>query len=236
MSSDRPAGVVSLTCYPVKSLGGERLDAVDLDLRGVVGDRRWAVTDADGRLGSQKNSRRFRRMDGLLDLTAAYDGPVPVVAFPGGQVVRGDDEQVHAALSEHVGRPVRLTEETDTPHHDDGPLHLVTTASLARLAAVRGRPVDVRRMRANLVVDAGDGAPVEEDAWTGRRLALGEAVLAVREPMVRCVTVDLPGADGLAADPGLLRTLGQVSDTACGLVVDVLRPGRVRVGDRLEPA
>jgi uncharacterized protein len=65
--------VAELRRYPVKSLTGEVLRAADVDVRGLVGDRAWAVTDTDGRFGSGKTTRRFRRMDGLLQLTATYD-------------------------------------------------------------------------------------------------------------------------------------------------------------------
>jgi hypothetical protein len=47
-------------------------------------------------------------MDGLLHLAAAYDGDVPVVRFPDDSAVRGDDDGIRAALSEHVVREVSL--------------------------------------------------------------------------------------------------------------------------------
>jgi uncharacterized protein len=44
--------VESIWRYPVKSLGGERLTGVDVDVRGLASDRWWAVRDADGKFGS----------------------------------------------------------------------------------------------------------------------------------------------------------------------------------------
>ena len=35
--------ITELWRYPVKSMGGESLDRVDVGPRGVVGDRRWAL-------------------------------------------------------------------------------------------------------------------------------------------------------------------------------------------------
>ncbi|MEU1107147.1 MOSC N-terminal beta barrel domain-containing protein [Streptomyces tibetensis] len=58
--------------YPIKSTGGERLASVDVDERGLLGDRLYAVRDAQGRFGSGKNTRRFRRMPGLLRLRSRY--------------------------------------------------------------------------------------------------------------------------------------------------------------------
>lgn len=207
--------VVVLRRYPVKSLGGEEPARVAIDARGPVGDRLWAVRDPDGKLGSGKSTRRFRRMEGLPALTAAYDGEEPVLTFPDGRVLTGPGPEVDAALSDHVGRPVTLARESDVPHHDEGPLHLVTTATLARLGA------DGPLLRANLVVDAPDLEPFGEDAWTGRRLAVGSTVLSVREPMPRCVMVG----------SRVLRLATELDDGCAGVVVDVVSGGEVAVGD-----
>jgi uncharacterized protein len=225
--------VVELHRYPVKSLVGERLAATLVDRRGVVGDRRWAVTDLDGRLGSGKTTTRFRHMGGLLDLVATCDGDRPTIAFPDGRRVEGPGRAVDAALSDHVGRSVRLREEDRIAHIDEGPLHLLTTASLAELAAHHGAPVPPTRLRPNVVVDAAGPPGFVEDGWVGRRIALGdEVVVAVTGRMPRCVMVGAAQRD-LPSDEGVLRTIGAVNDACLGVVADVLTPGRVRVGDPL---
>jgi uncharacterized protein YcbX len=111
--------VAGIRRYPVKSLVGEELTEAQVDARGLVGDRLWSVRDQDGKFGSGKSTRRFRRMDGLLDLSAKYDGAeVPVVTFPDGASFRGDDPAVHAALSTYVGREVTLAREQEVSHFD----------------------------------------------------------------------------------------------------------------------
>jgi uncharacterized protein YcbX len=220
--------VTELHRYPVKSLGGEQPDRVEVDERGVVGDRLWAVVDEDGRFGSGKTTRRFRRMPGLLDLRATYDGDVPVVAFPDGRSWRGDDPEVHAALSRHVGKPVRLEREGAVAHVDEGPVHLVTTASLA--AGSGGEPVDGRRPRANLVLDTGAVGGFVEDGWVGRRLRVGTAVLALSAPMPRCVMIGM-AQEGLPDDRAVLRDVLRLHDGFLGLVADVVVPGSFEVGD-----
>lgn len=219
--------VAELHRYPVKSLTGERLEQVHVDGRGVVGDRLWSVRDPDGKFGSGKSTRRFRRMDGLLDLRARYDDDVPVLTFPGGREVRGDDPAVHAALSDHVGRPVTLAREGDVSHFDEGPLHLVSSAAMA---AVPGGPVDARRLRPNVVVDTGDAAGFLDDDWADRRIAIGDVVLDVLYAMPRCVMLDLPTAD-LPEHHGLLQTVHAVNDGNLGVVADVASAGRIAVGD-----
>jgi uncharacterized protein len=112
--------VIELRRYPVKSLAGEILTVAAVDRRGVGGDRRWAVTDADGKFGSSKSTRRFRKMDGLLQLTASYDRDRnPIIGFPDGRRIPGDDPDVHEALSGHVGRPVQLLPEGRVSHFDE---------------------------------------------------------------------------------------------------------------------
>ena len=229
--ADGPATVVgrvaALHRYPVKSLGGEQPARLTLEHRGVAGDRLWAVVDRDGRFGSGKTTQRFRRMPGLLELRATYNGEVPVLTFPDGRSVRGDDPEVHTALSAHVGRSVRLAEEGAVPHADEGPVHLVTTASL--LAASGDAPVDCRRTRANLVL-ATDEAGFVEDGWVGRRLRVGTAELVLTDLMPRCVMVGA-AQDGLPDDRGVLRELLRRHDGYLGLVADVGVPGTVALGD-----
>jgi uncharacterized protein len=226
--------MVELRRYPVKSLGGELLRTVEVDHRGVGGDRRWAVTDPDGKLGSGKSTRRFRRMEGLLQLTATYDRQLtPVITFPDGRRLDGTDPRVDDALSDHVGRPVRLQPETSVSHLDDGPLHLVTTASLARLANDRSTPVSPARLRSNLLVDVGAADGFVEDGWVGQIFAIGnDLVIRIEDRMPRCVMVDLAQHD-LPPAPGLLDTIGRLNGACLGVVAVVVQPGRVRLDDPL---
>ena len=87
----------TLTRYPVKSMVGEDLEAVDVSMRGLEGDRLWAVRDIDGKLGSGKNTRRFRRMPGLFRLQAYAADPVPIVELPDGRRFAADDPVVSLA-------------------------------------------------------------------------------------------------------------------------------------------
>ncbi len=231
-SSDTRVGTVAeLWRYPVKSVGGERVSRIEVDARGLRADRLWSVRDEDGKFGSGKSTRRFRRMDGLLMLAAEYDGDVPVLRFPDGRLRRGDDADVDTALSEHVGRKVSLAREEDVSHFDEGPLHVVTSASLDTIARERGADVDVRRLRANLVLDTGDATGFAEESWVGRRLAIGPSlVIEVGDAMPRCVMVTMSQAD-LPADDDLLKDVTRVNDGCIGVVADVVRAGDVAVGD-----
>lgn len=227
------ATVRSITRYPVKSMAGEDLVRVQLDARGLVGDRALAVQTADGGLGSGKNTRRFRRVVGLRHATARLldDGRVRL-QLPDATVVGSDDSDVDARLSAWLGQPVHLVRESAVSHFDEAGLHLLTTASLAAVHERSGVRLDPRRARANLVLDT-PAAGFTEDGWLGAGLRIGGAVVRVSAPMPRCDMMNQAGA-GLVGERGLLRVLGDVHDADLGVIASVRTPGVVTLGDAVE--
>jgi uncharacterized protein YcbX len=227
--------LVEIRRYPVKSLLGEVVEVTHVDSRGLAGDRLWAVRDTDGKFGSGKNTRRFRRMPGLFDLRARTAPTGPVVELPDGRTFAADDPVGHQAISDHLGRPVTLTPETAVPHHDEGPVSLITTAALRAVTGMAGAeadggPVDPLRFRANLLLDLpGTGFP--EDDWSGRRLRIGpDVVLRVVRPLTRCVMVDV-AQEQVATRNDLLKSLAEHNDMTFGVFATVERPGHLTVGD-----
>lgn len=101
----QPVGkVLELWRYPVKTMAGERLDAATVDVRGVAGDRAWAVRD-EGK-GVITNGKA---LPALMQLAARYVGePEVAITFPDGGEVRSDDPDVHRRLSDFLGRAVTL--------------------------------------------------------------------------------------------------------------------------------
>ena len=221
-----------LTRHPVKSMLGEVLDHVEVAERGLVGDRGWAAYTPDGGIGSGKTTRRFRRVDGLLQCRAALDGePAPWVVLPSGAGHRAGEAATDEALSAVLGRPVQLRREGDVPHHDEAPVHVLTTGSVDQLGRQLGRPVDARRFRANILIETATPPGFVEDHWVGRELAIGDTVvLALGPGMPRCVMVDLPRPD-VGPQPQVLRLLAEVHDLRLGLQAAVRRPGTIRSGD-----
>jgi len=227
--------VIEIWRYPVKSLGGERLARVGCSERGIDQDRRWAVRGADGKFGSGKTTRRFRRMHGLLALSARVgeDGTARI-RFPDGADYSATDPRAAARLSSVIGEPITLTEENDVSHFDDSPLHLVSTGSLRRLgteADLASRWGKTQRFRPNLVLDAGD-EPRIEDHWVGRRLRIGEVLVEVEKPTERCVMVTL-GQDGVPVAPQLLSHLTASRGGCFGVYARVLSSGTITLGDQV---
>ena len=226
------ATVVELWRYPVKSLLGEMLAEVDVEERGVVGDRLHAVTDGMGKLGSGKTSNRFRRLDGLFELSARIAGEQTLVTLPDERELGVGDPELDAFLSGRYGDELHVARETAVSHHDAYPLHLLTTSSVEWLARkLPASRIDRRRFRPNMLLN-GEGEGLVEDAWVGRRFALGGAVIRVADRTDRCVMTTNPQSE-LPKDPAVLRVVTQENDACLGVFAVVEQTGVVRVGDRL---
>lgn len=210
--------VTHLGRFPVKSLGGEHLAEVELDRRGIVADRRWALREPDGKLGSGKSTRRFRAMPGLLELSATLDGDEPEVTFPDGRRMR-PGAALDEALAAYVGRLVQLAEEREIPHHDAAPVHLVTDASCREVGA------EPASFRANVVIDTHGTDGLVEDAWIGAVLRVGSAGVRLRVTGTteRCVMV---GSE-------TLRRVSDRNDLQLGIYAEVLETGVLRTGDEV---
>lgn len=221
-------GVVSaLWRYPVKSMLGEECAGVELDTRGVRGDRRFAVRGDDGRLGSGKNSRRHRHVEGLFTFRSRYEGEWPEITFPDGRRMRADDAGIDAALSAALRMPVTLVPEEGISHFDSGPIHLVSSASLDWLRSrLPGSRIDERRFRPNILI----GAAESERSWIGRTLQIGEVRLRVTDPTERCGMTTFAQSD-LPFDPKILRSIAQEADQLFGVYAEVVQPGRISRGD-----
>ncbi|MGI9576534.1 MOSC domain-containing protein [Alloalcanivorax xenomutans] len=225
-------GTVSeLWRYPVKSMLGERSETLRMAERGVDGDRLFAVRDTEGKLGSGKNTRRFRKIEGLFRLQASYHHQVPHIRLPSGEVVAGDSPDIHQMLSEVLGLPVVLAREEVISHLDAGPVHLITSASLAWLSsALPTAHIDARRFRPNLVIDV-PGADLVEQTWLGKRLRVGKEVeLEVYAATERCGMVAFQQSE-LPQEPEVLRHIAQQVDLRFGVYAQVVVPGIVHLHD-----
>ena len=198
--------------------------------------------------------------------------PLPAVriVWPDGSAAVSDGGGADARLSETLGRPVGLARERPETvsverldplaadetivdigalmmtgrFSDYAALHLITTATLARLAELRPESrFDARRFRPNVTVASPDGARgFVENSWVGRELAIGEEVrLRISDPAPRC-SIPTLGQGALEKDPAVLRTIvehnsvpvpvldGEVLPCA-GVYGFVVRGGTVRRGD-----
>ena len=251
------AQVSALHVAPVKGLALVRRDEVVLDTNGVADNRRFYLVDEDGR-------RYGLLRDGRLALVVPeYDGARLALRFPDGEVVSGEpvfDGAVTtdfygrdvtgsvvegpwaAALSEFVGRPLRLVQPAPgeaVDRGDRGPVSILSEESLAELARHAGvHAVDGRRFR--MLIHVSGCAAHEEDEWLGRDVRVGEAVVHVREQVARCAITTQNPENG-RVDLDTLRVIKEYRGAREQKLLDfgvyghVVEPGRVRVGDRVEP-
>jgi uncharacterized protein YcbX len=132
----------------------------------------------------------------------------------------------------------RLVMEFESPpgtYFDAYPINVLTKQSLASLAGRSpGSAVDVRRFRPNLLVDVPDAdSEFPEQDWVGHQVRVGDAVLAVIEPCVRCVMISRP-TDDLPADREMQKIVVRQLQHTMGVYANVVTPGRVREGDEVQ--
>ena len=234
-----PRGTVSeLWRFPVKSMGGERVEALRLDWRGAGGDRTHAL------LFEHKGAPKrltAREAPGMLAWRASYDGadvdpaepPLATLTGPDGTARAWDDPALPAALAGDLGRPVSLSRDVEGQQDLGRTVLLTTEASRLALEGELGATVDGRRFRPNLHLELDAPGWAEAAGWEGGTVELeGGVVLRLLHPCERCV---IPTRHPETAEkwPGLLRHLAREHDTGFGINAAIEVPGTVRAGERV---
>ncbi|WP_062382953.1 MOSC domain-containing protein [Demequina iriomotensis] len=221
--------IVSLHRYPVKALGGERLSAVEVDARGLAGDRALAVVDPDGLFAAGKRGSRWRPREAVLAFAARRVDDAVVVTGGGGEWEAGSPG-LDAELSRVAGAPLRVVAEVpgERTFFDAQPVSLVGTATLDWCRAELGADADPRRLRVNLVVETEE--PFVEETWLGREVAVGGVRLRATKRNERCRVIDLP-QNGVESATRWLKPLGERRDACAAIYLEVVGPGRIEVGD-----
>ena len=251
--------VSRLSYTPVKGLALVHPDELYVDVHGVDDNRRFFLIREDGRRyeitkdgrtsvvvpaydsGTETLSLRFPDGD-VVEGRVELDGEV-VTDFYGrpvsGRVVKGPWA---AALSAFIGKPLRIV-KADRPaggvDRANGPVSIVSEASISELARKAGvDKVDGRRFR--MLITLGGCTPREEDEWVGHEVRIGALVVSVLEQVARCAaTTYSPDTGERDLDTlRIIRSYRGVRDGKnldFGIYGEVVRPGRVAVGDSVEP-
>jgi uncharacterized protein len=256
------SGVVTWITYaPVKGLGLVSVDEVELEENGVRGNRRFHLIGEDGRLVNGKFAGQLVQIRASSD----PDGRLLELVLPDGSTVAGGVETGEAvatdfygnpvaghvvggafaeAISSLAGRPLRLVRVDQAGAGNDrgaaGSVSVVSQGALELLAREAGVPdVDGRRFRMLFGIDGVEAHA--EDGWLGRRVAVGDAVVAVRGLVGRCAVTTQNPNTGIK-DLDTLRTIRRYRPEVegeeplpIGVWGGVEQPGRVRVGDTVAP-
>jgi uncharacterized protein YcbX len=120
-------------------------------------------------------------------------------------------------------------------YFDVAPLLVMTTATLARLAAAAPTSrIDVRRFRPNLLIETDPSfAGYVESGWQGRKLRVGALEIECTLSCPRCVMVTHGFAD-LPKDPAIMRAVVRDADQSIGIYANPLGAAEVAVGDAVE--
>ena len=205
--------VSALWRYPVKSLAGQPLDAIDVGPNGIPGDRLVWVLGPEG----VRTARRQHRLLGLHG-TVGPDGEPLIDGHP------WQSPRALALVRQAAGDDAWLERADEIDRFDILPLLVVTDGAVVAF----GR--DVRRLRPNIVLGGVEG--LQEFDWAGTELEIGDLRIHLDSRRGRCpmTTVD---PDTLEVDPEVLRDIGRRFAGRLALNAEVVRGGSVRVGDRV---
>jgi hypothetical protein len=252
----RELRVELLTITPIKGTALHHPEAVELRESGAVGDRAFFVIDDQDKLLSLTRTGAFASLRAVVGEELVLwegeevvcHGPVrlgaPVWAdfynfkLVSGRVVDGPWTEL---LSDRAGAPVRLV-KADAPGGgvDIGPVTVLGSASVKRLAAQAGEPVDPRRFRMLIALDTDE--PHVEDTWHGMRLVGQHIELRIGDPIARCAAITRHPDRGerdqqlvrLIRDYRGMHELPRGPAVPFGVYAHVLRPGRLAAGELLQ--
>jgi uncharacterized protein YcbX len=223
--------VRSLHRWPVKSAGGEALQATWLDTRGLAGDRAHALF-IDGKRG-RRVPLTAREAPRLLAWSASYRGeevplddpPLPLLTDPHGHLHPWGTE----VLGEDLGRSVAFVRDTHGLADLRDSVLITVDASHRAVESHLGAELDLCRWRTNLHLQL-DLEPFAEERWEGRVLRVGDATFDLLHPCARCV---IPTRDPRTQrkNPDLLRWLARERHGRFGINARARGRARVMVGD-----
>jgi uncharacterized protein YcbX len=222
--------------YPVKSMGGQRLEAAELGWHGLEGDRRLAFRRMDDRSGMP-----WLTASKLPDLllfapqrraeSAQEDLPTHV-RTPDGDEMPVFGDELATEVGRRYGSPVQMM-QLRHGIFDEASISVIASDTVREIARLAGRSPDVRRFRPNVVVRLLRSAPFQEDEWLGGVLSFGEGddapAIAVTMRDVRCSMVNLD-PDSASPAPEVMKAIVRANQNNAGIYGAVTRIGRLAVG------
>jgi uncharacterized protein YcbX len=225
--------------YPVKSMGGERLEVANMGWHGLDGDRRLAFRRIDDRSGMPWLTASKlpdlllfapqRREDGA-------DGELPThVRTPDGEEMPVFGEDLAAEVGRRYGAPVQML-QLNHGIFDEASISVIASDTVREIGRLAGRSLDVRRFRPNVVVRLLRPVPFQEDEWLGGVLSFGEGddapAVTITMRDVRCSMVN-SDPDSASPAPEVLKAVVRANQNHAGIYGTVTRIGRLAVGQTM---
>jgi uncharacterized protein len=223
--------IAALFRYPVKSMGGESLDAVEVGWHGLDGDRRLGVHRVGERGGFPWLTASKLPELVLFAPRRGSDGALPThVRTPEGEDLELFGSELAAEIGRRHGAPVEMI-HLNRGIFDEASVSLIASATVEEIGRMADRPADVRRFRPNVVLRA--TRAFGEDDWVGGTLTFGAgddgAAVGVTTYDERCSMVGLD-PDTAANDPAILKAIVRERKNLAGVYATVTRRGRIAVG------
>src|SRR5271165_1195479 len=227
--------------YPVKSMGGERLEEAQLGWHGLEGDRRLAFRRIDNHSGFPWLSAS--QLPDLLLFTPqrredSAQGDLPThIRTPDGAEMPVFGEELAAEVGRRYGAPVQMM-QLKHGIFDEASISVIAFDTVREIERLAGRSLDVRRFRPNVVVRLLRSLPFQEDEWLGGVLSFGEKdgddgpAIAVTMRDVRCAMVNLD-PDTARPAPEVLKAVVRVHQNTAGIYGAVTRTGRLAIGQTI---
>lgn len=225
--------------YPVKSMGGERLEIAKLGWHGLDGDRRLAFRRTDDRSGFP-----WLTASELPDLVlfaphhgedGAQRDPPSHVRTPEGEEMPAFGEDLATEVSRRYGAPVQMM-RMNHGIFDEASISVIASDTVREIGRLAGRNLDVRRFRPNVLVRLRRSVPFQEDEWVGGMLSFGEGddapAITVTMRDVRCSMVNLD-PDSARPAPEVLKAVVRANQNTAGIYGAVTRVGQLAVGQTI---
>ncbi len=230
--------------YPVKSMGGERLEAADLGWHGLEGDRRLAFRRMQDRSGfpwltasKLPDLVRFaplRREEGSCEGGNQADLPTHI-RTPDGHEMPVFGEELAKEVERRYGAPVEMM-QMKHGIFDDASISMIASDTVEEIGRLAGVTPDARRFRPNILVRLQRPTPFQEHDWVGGVLQFGEGedapAIAVTMHDVRCSMVNLD-PDSASPAPEVLKAVVRANQNNAGVYGAVTRTGRLVVGQTI---
>ncbi|THJ25041.1 MAG: MOSC domain-containing protein [Nitrospira sp. CG24E] len=198
--------------YPVKSMGGERLNRVRIGALGLEGDRVVHVEDESRHVITSRTHHRLLGHHATLNTSGEplVDGSL------------WSDPKIREAVVDIVGLGATLVRDESIDRFDVLPLLVATDGAIAAFGH------DGRRLRPNLVIGGVEG--LAERDWPGQCLHIGDVVIGIQDLRGRCIMTTFD-PDSLKQDRQVLKEIAQKFGGTLALNCYVIQGGEIRVGD-----
>jgi uncharacterized protein YcbX len=229
------AHVEAIFRYPVKSMGGERLETAQLGWHGLDGDRRLAFRRINDR--SEFPWLSASKLPDLVRFSPrcqnGASGDLPThVRTPDGVEMPVFGEDLATEVGRRYGAPVEMM-QLKHGIFDEASISIIASDTVREIGRLAGVSADMRRFRPNIVVRLLRAGPFQEDEWLGGVLSFGggDDAPAVNVTMrdVRCSMVNLD-PDSATPAPEVMKAIVRANENNAGIYGAVTRTGQVAVG------